>query len=723
MLPLVDSTYQLPAQDQLVPAAQTWASVPQQPDRTYLKVIESEMNQEFLSSRTHWFSKILSLLTPDVNSPDLGIDRANGVYKYLKNYHTDPLSDGLCYTFDPNLLSHDVAVMVPYIPQALNLAELSPVYFIFPGSHTTTMFEDAITLANPMDTTTYAAQPALNSVATQVLQYIQTNQAFLDGRDVFFVGFSLGGLRAIYTHYALELANSSIAQRTQCIAFNPWVGKFSDGDLLGLAALLGVNYTDDRLDPWHLARLVELRSVQTGLPIQSVIERTLVHCIRGEQASRLWQTENNANPPQPIGWGRLYMYDDIQQATDPSVAHSIINWAGNSFPDTVPDIHVVKHGTYALSSATMFLGKTGVHAPTMLTVTTVAQQGYHHSMSQFAVHSFWRAPGVQTNQYLWNIVPVNSVGLLKFSNKYDPTLEFFAQIAFVGEDSGQEYFTLKTQDGTWISTGAPVDYSAQELDDFAEGNHQYLSLIFALPPTSDLLSLRNGGYLWTFHSESQVLHDPDSVMQIDQRRTWSIPTKSELTYQLFQQTMPSATGTYEVQVYSYKSPTFYVQQRALTATTIGDYKHFLAIVETDVDLTDTYPLDTWKFVWDATSKLFCIKTYDAVEAQDIYLGRLKQTDGEYLAPTTTPANWYQDNSIAYSDDFEVETTSSSTGETIFKISQSGSSLKAIDGPWPTIIKSMIFDASPPVDTVIGQEEFFFVLKASNGTDIVWPQLD
>jgi len=526
VLPLVDSSYQLPQQDQLVPADQPWASVPTQPESTYLKVIDSLFDQNFLSSRINWFAKILSLLTVDPNMPQLGITRAEGFYKYLKNYNTDPSSDGLCYTFDPALLSNDVTALVPYTPQGINHAELSPVYFIFPGSHTSTMFTDAMTLANPMDTTPYNAQSSVYAVADAVLHYITANEAFLTGRDVYFVGFSLGGLRAIYTLYALQTYNLTIASRTHCISFNPWIGKFADGDLLGLATWLGVNNADDQLDPWHLARLTELRT-QTGLPIHSVIERTLVLCIRDESASRLWQSENNATPPQRIGWGRLYLYPNAQPAaTDPTVAHSILNWAGNAFPDVVPDIRVVKHGTFALSTQTMFMSKAGVHEPTLLTVTSEAQSGYHSSISQYAVHSFWRTPGLTSNQYLWTIVPINSAGLLRFVNKHDPTLEFRAKISYVQTENGNDQFTLKTEDGTWVSTGASDDYAAQELSDFEDGTHQYLSLIFRIPDVETPVALRNGGYLWSFHTEQQVIHSLEGQsMELDHtmRRTWDLP--------------------------------------------------------------------------------------------------------------------------------------------------------------------------------------------------------
>jgi hypothetical protein len=491
-------------------------------------VIDSLFDQNFLSSRINWFSKILSLLTVDSNMPQLGITRAEGFYKYLKNYNADPSSDGLCYTFDPALLSNDVTALVPYTPQGINHAELTPVYFIFPGSHTSTMFADAMTLANPMDTTPYNAQASVYAVADAVLHYVTANEAFLTGRDVYFVGFSLGGLRAIYTLYALQTYNPTIASRTHCISFNPWIGKFGDGDLLGLATWLGVNNADDQLDPWHLARLTELRT-QTGLPIHSVIERTLVLCIRDESASRLWQSENNATPPQRIGWGRLYLYPNAQPAaTDPTVAHSILNWAGNAFPDVVPDIRVVKHGTFALSTQTMFMGKAGVDEPTLLTVTSEAQHGYKGGISQFAVHSFWRTPGLTSNQYLWTIVPINSAGLLRFVNKHDPTLEFRAKISYMQTENGNDQFTLKTEDGTWISTGASADYASQELSDFEDGTHQYLSLIFRIPDDVTPVALRNGGYLWSFHTEEQVIHSLEGQsMQLDHtmRRTWDLPER------------------------------------------------------------------------------------------------------------------------------------------------------------------------------------------------------
>ena len=84
---------------------------------------------------------------------------------------------------------------------------------------------------------------------------------------------------------------------------------------------------------------------------------------------------------------------------------------------------------------------------------------------------------------------------------------------------------------------------------------------------------------------------------------YSPPSPSELTYQLLQRTFPSITdGEYEFQLFSYEFPTFYIQQKALVNPTVGDYKHFLGIIQSNAGLVSTYPLDTWKFVWVASSK-------------------------------------------------------------------------------------------------------------------------
>ena len=180
-------------------------------------------------------------------------------------------------------------------------------------------------------------------------------------------------------------------------------------------------------------------------------------------------------------------------------------------------------------------------------------------------------------------------------------------------------------------------------------------------------------------------------------------------------------GEYQVQVYLYKFPTFYLQQKALVHSTIGAYRHFLGIIETDANLISSYPVDIWKLVWDASSKKFCIKTYDSAESQDIYLGRLRQPNGEYAmaSPATTPLNWYQDNSLASSDDYEVNHISSSTGETIFRFSQAGSSLKTIASNWPTVIKNMVHDVSAPNAVVVNNEAFYFILKNADGSGITW----
>ena len=97
---------------------------------------------------------------------------------------------------------------------------------------------------------------------------------------------------------------------------------------------------------------------------------------------------------------------------------------------------------------------------------------------------------------------------------------------------------------------------------------------------------------------------------------------------------------------------------------LGAHKWTLGIADTWSGAS-TYPIDTWNFLWmDGYSK-FTIYTTDLSTApnEDVFLGRLKQPDGEFSirgdGPQTNPGpslpnKYYQDNSRSFSDMFEVE---------------------------------------------------------------------
>ena len=70
--------------------------------------------------------------------------------------------------------------------------------------------------------------------------------------------------------------------------------------------------------------------------------------------------------------------------------------------------------------------------------------------------------------------------------------------------------------------------------------------------------------------------------------------------------------------------------------------------------------------------------------------------------------------------FEVEYQFSTAGDDkVFKISQTGSSLKA-DATSSSVIKHMLFDASPTTNSLASpDDEFWFILKNADGTTIDW----
>ena len=70
--------------------------------------------------------------------------------------------------------------------------------------------------------------------------------------------------------------------------------------------------------------------------------------------------------------------------------------------------------------------------------------------------------------------------------------------------------------------------------------------------------------------------------------------------------------------------------------------------------------------------------------------------------------------------FEVEFVTNTAGDDkVFKNSQTGSSLKA-DATSSSVIKHMLFDASPTTNSLTSpDDEFWFILKNPDGTSIDW----
>ena len=161
---------------------------------------------------------------------------------------------------------------------------------------------------------------------------------------------------------------------------------------------------------------------------------------------------------------------------------------------------------------------------------------------------------------------------------------------------------------------------------------------------------------------------------------------------------------------------------------LGPHKWFLGISESWAGASN-FPIDTWKFLCNDGYKKFSIyhTNTSITPNEDVFLGRLKQPDGEFAirgdGPQSNiqlPNNWYQDNSRSYSDLFEVEYVTNTAGDDlVFKIIQTGSILKA-DATAASVIKHMLFDVSPTSnDLTSPNDEFYFILKNADGTSIDW----
>jgi hypothetical protein len=232
--------------------------------------------------------------------------------------------------------------------------------------------------------------------------------------------------------------------------------------------------------------------------------------------------------------------------------------------------------------------------------------------------------------------------------------------------------------------------------------------------------------LLTSNAEKQHIQFTSTTSPYDVYAISEIPPS---TLQLFESKQPSATGNYEFTIWSYAAPTCYVQQKKLTHATLGDHKWMLGIDNTWSGSSD-YSIDTWKFQWSTGYSKFTIYTsdLDITPNEDVFLGRLKQPDGEFSirgdGPQTNPGpslpnNYYQDNTRSYSDMFDVEYVTTAGDDKVFKISQTGSSLKA-ESSASSAIKHMIFDVSPTSnDLTSPNDEFWFILKNADGTSIDW----
>ena len=199
--------------------------------------------------------------------------------------------------------------------------------------------------------------------------------------------------------------------------------------------------------------------------------------------------------------------------------------------------------------------------------------------------------------------------------------------------------------------------------------------------TGNFLTFTDGSTsLWNATYASTALLRATDRFSIVSVPNYTPPTASELTYQLLQRTFPTITdGEYEFQIWSYKDTGYYVTQKDLTT-----YKHFLGIQSSHA-VVSSYPIISWTFIFNPNTKLFCIKTYDDLldTPADIYLGRMKQTKDEYEQPDAD--TWYQDQTLSYSDEFQLLHYQTSTGETVFQIVQGTTRLQTHASPWSQIV--------------------------------------
>jgi hypothetical protein len=220
--------------------------------------------------------------------------------------------------------------------------------------------------------------------------------------------------------------------------------------------------------------------------------------------------------------------------------------------------------------------------------------------------------------------------------------------------------------------------------------------------------------LWSaFYTNTASLRSADRF-RLTLVPNYTPPTPTELTYRLLQRTFPTVTNDeYEFQIWSHKDTGYYVTQKDLPAAATT-YKHFLGI-QSSHEVVGSYPIISWTFQFNPTTKLFCVKTFDDLLATPayIYLGRMKQTKDEYEQPDAD--NWYQDQTSSYSDEFELLHYQISGG-IVFQIVQGTTSLQTHASPWSQILYMQFGDVS---STLVGEEEHYFVLKASDGSDITW----
>ena len=162
----------------------------------------------------------------------------------------------------------------------------SPVYIVQCGSHTSSMYAEALQLAqiNPSNSAgnSYEDYPSFE-VAKQLPLSVAGNQVLCPSalnRPIIMTGYSLGGVKTTYSHYY----NSDVIHKT--VVFNPWIGEFESGVTFDPAA---------ELNPWHDQRLAELHSLTDPSEVPSSFRNIYINYVEGEFASKLWQSESSFN--------------------------------------------------------------------------------------------------------------------------------------------------------------------------------------------------------------------------------------------------------------------------------------------------------------------------------------------------------------------------------------------------------------------------------------------
>ena len=183
------------------------------------------------------------------------------------NYVLSP-DESEVYMLAQSLETEEYCVYYPY-----SLSSTSPVYIVFAGSHTASMYAEALMLAqiNQSNASGNSYDDyASFQIAKQLPLTVSGDTAICPvslGRQIVMTGCSLGGTKGLYSYYH----NSDIISKA--ILFNPWLGEWQSGIRFD---------PKDQLNPWHDQRLSELHSLNVGEALPFWVENLHTHYIEGE---------------------------------------------------------------------------------------------------------------------------------------------------------------------------------------------------------------------------------------------------------------------------------------------------------------------------------------------------------------------------------------------------------------------------------------------------------